>query len=46
LEVDPAQQMRCIKSFKAYPKSQQVPAALQGDWEWVIWAIENGRISF
>jgi hypothetical protein len=40
-----AQQKRCIKSFQAYPKNK-APAGLEGDWEWVIWAIENGRISF
>jgi hypothetical protein len=41
-----AQQKRCIKSFQAYPKNDKAPPGLQGDWEWVIWAIENGRISF
>jgi hypothetical protein len=41
-----AQQMRCIKSFKVYPNNSKTPASQQGDWEWVIWAIENGRISF
>ena len=41
-----AQQKRCIKSFKAYPKNYKELPGLQGDWEWVIWAIENGRISF
>ena len=41
-----AQQKRCIKSFQAYPTNNKAPPGLQGDWEWVIWAIENGRISF
>jgi len=40
-----AQQKRCIKTFQAYPKNK-APAGLEGDWEWVIWSIENGRISF
>ena len=40
------QQKRCIRSFQVYPKTPGTPAGLQGDWEWVIWAIENGRISF
>ncbi len=44
--LDPEQQKRCIKSFQAYPKNAKAPPGLEGDWEWIIWAIENGRISF
>ena len=40
------QRKRCIKSFQAYPKNAKAPPGLAGDWEWVIWSIENGRISF
>jgi hypothetical protein len=44
--AEAAQQKRCIKSFQAYPKNNKAPPGLEGDWEWVIWAIDNGRISF
>lgn len=37
----------CIKSFQEYPKNPaKAPPGLAGDWEWVIWATENGRIAW
>ena len=42
-----AQQQHCIKSFQEYSKNPaKAPPGLAGDWEWVLWATENGRISF
>lgn len=42
-----AQQSHCIKSFQEYSKNPaKAPPGLAGDWEWVIWGVENGRISF
>ena len=42
-----AQQQHCIKSFQEYSKNPaKAPPGLAGDWEWVIWATENGRMEF
>ncbi|HSV69017.1 MAG TPA: hypothetical protein VLI72_02805 [Methylibium sp.] len=37
---------RCIKTRTEYSKSNQTPFDFRGDWEFILWAVENGRISF
>lgn len=36
---------RCVKARKAYGKGGNVPLEFRGDWEFLVWGIENGRIS-
>lgn len=36
---------RCVKARKAYGKGGNVPLEFRGDWEFLIWGIENGRVS-
>ena len=43
--VPNAENKRCVKTRTAYGKGGNVPLLFRGDWEFLILAIENGRVS-
>lgn len=43
--VPNADNKRCVKTRTAYGKGGNVPLQFRGDWEFLLLAIENGRVS-